>query len=288
MSEDARARVVDVSSWQPSILWDQVPATIFGVYAKSSEGITYIDPEFKINMQKNKGKRMRGAYHFFRPSLSWASQAATFIKVIKDADPDGLELPPACDWEVTDGLIPVSRIPAWIAGFQKAVYDGTGKKPALYTGAWFLNQFSTADLQQLVSGSYLWLAEWPWNNDANFLANFATYSAAALTRQPTVPPPFTTWFAWQWCSRGNYPGIVSPYDPNYHYNVDCNVSAYPASVLGPMFGFGPTEPSTGAWKTDLDVWARGLGFKGAATSVATWQAEIDAWARKIGFTGAQP
>ena len=62
---------IDVSYWNAGIDWPKVRATGQRfVFAKASEGGSYVDPTFDDNWRgaKNVGL-LRGAYHFFRCNI---------------------------------------------------------------------------------------------------------------------------------------------------------------------------------------------------------------------------
>ena len=73
----ATVKGVDVSHWDGALDWAKIAGAgqVFGI-AKASEGTTFNDPMFPTNWAgiKNAGM-VRGAYHFFRPSLSGVGSA---------------------------------------------------------------------------------------------------------------------------------------------------------------------------------------------------------------------
>src|SRR4029079_18299895 len=76
---------VDVSGYQgSSINWNSVKAAgkQFAV-AKATEGTGFTDSSFAHHWPGMRARRgMRGAYHFFRPSIDGAAQADHFVDVI--------------------------------------------------------------------------------------------------------------------------------------------------------------------------------------------------------------
>lgn len=274
----SRAKGIDLSSWQPGVNWTLVPAFLVFAIFKSSEGYGYTDPEYAKNLAATKGKRVRGIYHFFRPSLNIQLQANLFSSLYNAA---GVELAPVVDFEVTDSLLPVDRVCTALQAFCAEVTRQTGKRVILYTGAWFLNQFS-ASAKAFMTGLDLWLAAWPWNSAADISTNFAAYDSQAQTFNPTIPAPFSSWVFWQWGSMGNYPGIASQYDPTYLLRVDTNVAATTAAALLAKYGIA-TAPLD--WQTAIDLWAAGLGYSGPGPADASWATALTTWAAGIGYKG---
>ncbi len=67
---------LDVSTFQGAISWSEVKSDGFlFAYAKATEGITYIDPDFQTYWSGMKSAGViRGAYHFFHPQDSGAAK----------------------------------------------------------------------------------------------------------------------------------------------------------------------------------------------------------------------
>jgi GH25 family lysozyme M1 (1,4-beta-N-acetylmuramidase) len=75
-----RAQGQDRSSWQGIGPWAGVT---FG-FAKATEALSFADPTFGPNWENlHKERRLRGAYHFFHPTLSASDQAAFFVDHVR-------------------------------------------------------------------------------------------------------------------------------------------------------------------------------------------------------------
>src|SRR5207248_1940003 len=92
---------IDVSSYQNQVSWSSVHAAgAQFAYAKATEGLSYVDPQFAANNAGAKGAGVYfGAYHFGRPDLSGGTaQADYFLDHARYAQ-DGHTLPPMLDIE---------------------------------------------------------------------------------------------------------------------------------------------------------------------------------------------
>ena len=76
---------IDVSRYQGEVDWEKVLAQdIDFIFMKATEGETIVDVQFQTNWQKlSELKARKGAYHFFRPTVSSIEQAKHFTKVVK-------------------------------------------------------------------------------------------------------------------------------------------------------------------------------------------------------------
>ena len=143
----ARAKGIDVSTWNGTIKWAKVAAAGYGfAFGKATEGTSYNDATYATNRNGSETAGLVfGAYHFARPSgstmagatASAISQANHFLAV---AAPQPGELPPVLDLEVT-GKLSKSRLLAWTLAWLDQIYARTGVEPFLYTSPnfWKLN-----------------------------------------------------------------------------------------------------------------------------------------------------
>jgi len=179
---------VDVDSQKGLIDWNQVAASgrKFAI-AKTSEGLSFVDPMFDVNYQGIKTAGMvRGSYHFFRPGQDATAQAQLVLAILSKYGPlDAGDLVPVLDVEVTDGQSPAT-IAAGIATWVAVIKQATGRNPIIYTGASFWNS-KVASLQAS-GGTNLWVANWggPCPND---------------------PSAWSNWLIWQYSAVGSVPGI---------------------------------------------------------------------------------
>ena len=180
---------IDISHYQEKIDWEifknKADSTIRFVYCKATEGIDYIDPLWKRNRKNLEELEIRnGAYHFFSPSQSAATQANHFLSNYTSKQND---LPPVLDseTEVKDYPSLIRAMKEWL----KIVEDRTGKRPIIYTSyhlykTQFYNSFS---------GYKFWVANY--NN---------------------VPNKFlpVNIIHWQYSDKGRIPGIRGDVDLN--------------------------------------------------------------------------
>ncbi len=184
---------VDVSGYQgSSINWSAVKAAgkVFG-FAKATEGTGFIDGSFAHNWpgMRNAGV-LRGAYHFFRPSVDGTAQADYFVNEI-DAQ-GGLaagDLPPVADVEVSDNISAATVI-ARLRAFLQRVQARTGRVPLIYTANFFWGDYLG---NPNFSGYPLWVAN---------------YGPSC----PYLPNAFTDWKFWQYSDNVGVSGIPGGVD----------------------------------------------------------------------------
>ncbi|MBB77909.1 MAG: hypothetical protein CL844_02775 [Crocinitomicaceae bacterium] len=123
---------IDVSHYQKKINWDffkKNDSLIKFVYCKATEGINFIDPQWKNNRLKLIELNIKnGAYHFFNPKLDPIKQANHFLANYTYKKND---LPPVLDSEIeiepTEKLI--KNIKLWLIHIEKT----TNQRPIIYT-----------------------------------------------------------------------------------------------------------------------------------------------------------
>ena len=178
---------IDVSHFQGVVDWQQVAqAGMSFAFAKATEGITYLDPEFTTNWAGIKtAGLLRGAYHFFEANDDATAQAQHFLATVQPAAGD---LPPVLDIETTAG---VSDPQVWsgVATWLQVVEQATGRQPILYTAPGFWD--SQAPVLTLTSYP-LWLAD------------YAT--------QATLPTGWNCWLFWQHSQTGSVAGVTGAVD----------------------------------------------------------------------------
>ena len=79
---------IDVSRYQGIIDWDQVAGSylISYAYLKATEGASLVDKTYHRNLKEAKRVGLSvGAYHFYRPNISWKEQYDNFTSVVKEA-----------------------------------------------------------------------------------------------------------------------------------------------------------------------------------------------------------
>ncbi len=154
---------IDVSHFQHDVNWELVQKDgVMFAMAKASEGITSIDPNFQKNWKgiKNQGL-IRGAYHFFIAGDAAEAQAETYLKVVGELEK--YDLPPVLDVErggyshARQKRVTVSEFQKSVLNWLKIVEERTGKRPIIYTGKRFADEF----LRSYKFRTYkLWIAEY--------------------------------------------------------------------------------------------------------------------------------
>lgn len=94
---------IDVSRWQARIDWQRVAKMrdngirLQFAFIKATEGEKLVDPYFSRNWrQSHKNGLLRGAYHYFSPSVSASVQARLFLQTVDFSQGD---LPAVLDVE---------------------------------------------------------------------------------------------------------------------------------------------------------------------------------------------
>jgi lysozyme len=184
---------IDVSRYQQDIDWKlvkemQVKKINIGfAFIKATEGTSYVDEQFKENMESAKEAGMaRGAYHFFIPSRSGKLQAANFIDIVKLKKGD---LPPVLDVEQANGVAVADmqqRIAEWLTIVEKKY----NVKPIIYSNADFYKTYLAGKFDDYP----LWVAHY------------------LVKDKPRIN---RNWLFWQHSERGQVSGIRT--------NVDFNV-----------------------------------------------------------------
>ncbi len=179
---------VDVSYYQGDITWERVArAGVRFAFIRAYDGISVFDTKFVANWHGAKrAKLLRGAYQFFRPSLSATDQADLMIRALRTHGAG--ELPPVLDVETTDGL-PLDLVAERAAAWVERVRTELKVEPIVYTnpGMWRWHPLTELAPQPL------WIAHY-------------------TTHCPTVPAPWARWSFWQYTDNGRVPGITGAVD----------------------------------------------------------------------------
>ena len=187
MADAGNAQGIDVSHFQGNVHWPSVrqAGKVFA-FAKATDGITYIDPQFAANWTGIKAAGLvRGAYHFFEPNDDAASQVQNFLNAVQLEPGD---LPPVLDVERNAG---VSAAQLWqgVAVWLREVEARTGRQPMIYVAPGFWNG-NSPDLS--LTQYPLWLAD---------------YAA-----QPVLPNGWAAWRFWQYSQTGSVEGVPGQFD----------------------------------------------------------------------------
>jgi lysozyme len=188
---------IDISRHQGTIAWQKVAAAgVKYAYIKATEGASLVDAEFADNWKGTaQNKILRGAYHFFSPGKSPASQFQNFKKTVALQAGD---LAPALDLEV-DGqnwsaLPPADRLPAALELLQ-LLEEHYGITPLVYTNKRTVDEVFNGDAGGLTSYP-LWVASYK------------------NSPPPTMPAGWSIWRYWQHSDKGTVDGITGAVDLN--------------------------------------------------------------------------
>ena len=182
---------VDVSYWDDTINWTAVKgAGVDFAYIRVSDGLNTPDTQFAANWSgANAAGLYRGAYQFFEPDQDPTEQAELLLaKTGTVLGP--MDLPPAIDVEVTDGVSQATlaaNVKTWITYVTTQI----GRPPVVYTG------------------SYFWDDNVDAANDTTSPLWHAQYTSASC---PTIATPWTSWAIWQYSDTGSVSGIDDQVD----------------------------------------------------------------------------
>ncbi|WP_411343811.1 glycoside hydrolase family 25 protein [Paenibacillus sp. WLX1005] len=191
--QTGNAQGIDVSHYQGAIDWHKVKAAGKAfVFVKASEGSASQDENFSSNVQGARAAGLLvGAYHFLTATSTAAAQAeaAHFVSVVQAVG--ALELPLVMDYENNPSNVDRATINAIALAFLQDVERLSGRKPLVYTG----NAFGQ-----------------------NFDASLGTYNLWIARYSDGVPPEDTTawkqWNFWQYSDAGQVDGISGKVDLN--------------------------------------------------------------------------
>lgn len=179
---------VDVSHYQSTIHWDSVADQSFQfAFVKATEGESYVDSLFDHNWPEIRRVGMkRGAYHFFRPTLSAEAQFANFARHVALLPGD---LPPVLDVEVIDEATKVeliTRVRTWL--YLTEIRFNI--KPILYSNQKFYNRYL-----------------------AGHFDDYPVWVARYSTRKPELAYQ-RSWHFWQYGNKGKIAGVNGYVDFN--------------------------------------------------------------------------
>lgn len=186
---------IDVSHYQSKIDWDTVLLQdIDFVFIKATEGESLQDSFFVENWKLLERQNvLRGAYHFFHPSVSIEGQFNNFTKVV---DLQYKDLAPVVDIEVTNGKSP-SFLRQALKEYLSKLEAHYQIRPIIYTNQKLYNEY----LQGAFEDYPLWIARY---NDI----------------EPALVDG-RNWDFWQYGDRGQLYGIKGDVDLNvYKWTLD--------------------------------------------------------------------
>ena len=199
---------IDVSDYDKLVNWHQVRSAGFTfAFAKATEGRTWRANTFPRNWRQMQGAGViRGAYHFFRPSVYPQEQARNFLDYVASIEPIQPEdLPPALDlehfpdsvrreWDALSKAERVKRVRTWI----EVVETEIKRKPIIYTSFGFWDSFMPGVKD--FSKYPLWVAHY------------------TNKPKPLIPKEWSTWAFWQYTDTTEVPGIPTPDEDGNRFN----------------------------------------------------------------------
>lgn len=137
-------RGIDISHHQGTIDWDKLSRSKIGdegisfVFIKATEGQNFLDENFNDNFyQARENGLLRGAYHYFKPSVPAKAQAQYFMKQVHLEPGD---LPPVLDIE-EKGDLSVAQLQKAARTWLDAVEKRYGVPPIIYTNYKFKQSY---------------------------------------------------------------------------------------------------------------------------------------------------
>lgn len=194
--ENFELQGIDVSHYQKSIDWNIIAEqNVHFAFIKATEGESFRDSLFCKNWGAIKQAGIiRGAYHFFRPSVDAKIQAQNFINWVDMEDGD---LAPVLDVEVLDHASAhelVKGVRTWLNKVEEKFLI----KPIIYTNQNFFNKYLAGHFKEYP----IWIARY---------TNW---------RYPAIQTE-QNWAFWQYGNKGTLNGISGYVDFNV-FNGDNN------------------------------------------------------------------
>ncbi len=205
---------IDASHYQKEINWEKVVTEdIHFAFIKATEGESFKDSFYCKNWMEMKAAGIkRGAYHFFRPTISPKAQAINFIETAELGNGD---FAPVLDVEVLDGVASDelrNNMEAWL----QIVEDHYKVKPILYTSQKFFNQHLAGHFQDYP----IWIARYSSWRKPNLCAD-------------------QEWVFWQYGNRGKLSGVNGPVDFNVFSGNKNELNAHCLFRPEPLFNPPP-------------------------------------------------
>jgi lysozyme len=187
---------IDVSRYQEKIDWKEIAdlksgkdsVSITFAFVKATEGRGLVDKYFVRNWDETKKYSIiRGAYHYYKPNVNSALQAANFIKQVKLQKGD---LPPVLDIEEI-GKHGSNNMKKGIKNWLKLIEKHYGVKPIIYTNVGFYKKYLSGND---FKGYNFWIAHY----------------------NKVSPNVGREWLFWQYSDKGIIKNIRSKVALNVH------------------------------------------------------------------------
>lgn len=179
---------IDISRYQQEVDWAAISDSLVQfVFVKATEGEEHVDSLFHKNWDALGDLDIRrGAYHFYRPSISAQIQFRNFTDQVFLMPGD---LPPVIDFEAT-GNLSVEQIKLSLKELIFLMQDHYETKPIIYTNLKLYKQY----IADTFDDYPIWIARY---NDKPPLLNNGQ-----------------AWTFWQYGNRGRIQGIDGDVDLN--------------------------------------------------------------------------
>ena len=239
---------IDVSSYQGTITWSQVKgAGYVYAWAKSSEGVSITDSEFKNNIVNGESASVKmGAYHYARPEDNTAAAEATYFLSVAGTYIKACELPPVLDLEdppsgpTLVASFTSAQLTTWVQDWMTAVQTKTGIAPILYTEGSIASYLNSS-----LTTYKLWIAD----------------PDASPTIQPSSIGVWTSWAFKQYEWNGTVPGISGTGDVDldvfngdmtaFDQLIGCTTTGIAEKISGADFVIYP-NPTSNSFQVGYD------------------------------------
>lgn len=182
---------IDISHYQRDIVWKDVTTVydsfpISFVVVRATMGVNGKDKKFQENWEAIKhNKKVRGAYHYYRPDEYSGDQAQNYIKSVSLGIGD---LPPILDIEDLSNVQTIDRLKTGLQNWLNIVEAHYGVRPIIYSGNHYFD---------------------------NYLANhFSSYPVWVANYNHHINKPQKEWRFWQFTEKGFVRGINGAVDVN--------------------------------------------------------------------------
>lgn len=168
---------IDVSRWQGQIDYSRLNSDCRYVFAKATEGSSWVDPMYIKNVTEAKKLGLvTGAYHFFHYTVNVVEQANNFVEQYRKAPTDFIIVDVESNKD-PDKYIYTSALRNYI----RLVESLLGIKPVIYTSLYMWGKLTT---RPAWSTNYpLWAADYNASNGVQF------------------PAPWEDWTFWQFTDK---------------------------------------------------------------------------------------
>lgn len=180
-------RGVDISHWN-RVDWSKFNPDF--LFIKATQGIAFVDPEFKENQLEARKKDIVLGYYHFAQGFTPKYEAQHFCRVVKPKKGELIAL----DWEIKHKH-PVE----WCLEWLKEVEKIQGFKPLIYLNEATVRRYDWSPVVKNDNG--LWLAKYGWNS--------------GWMGKPPKSYEWPFWAIWQYTSRGRIKGVKGWVDLNF-------------------------------------------------------------------------